>query len=41
MKIVCCLLGLHDWSTWIPFINARYDYRRCKRCFKSQKRKVV
>ena len=40
MKIVCWLFG-HKWARWVSDIDAKWELRRCRRCSKVQRKKVV
>jgi hypothetical protein len=38
---ILCMLGFHYYTKWRSEINAKYENRHCKRCYKLQRRKVI
>jgi hypothetical protein len=39
-QFICGIFG-HNWSEWIPGINAKKDRRWCCKCAKVEERKVI
>lgn len=41
MVNILCWLGIHDWTKWYSSVNAKRDFRTCRRCYKRIERRVV
>ena len=38
---ILCWLGIHKYTEWHRWVNAKYETRFCKRCYHSQKKGVI